>query len=243
MEKSHNENSNDSNQVSSKDGSSPNNPSNYKKQSDKQSNKQTIFLDVDDVIFNSSEVVLSILNKKYNLHKTDADIKDWSYNSIYRGMTRMMVEEIFESDDFWSQIKIREEFINSILKDDRIRKGYNWAFVTQGNNNNLLKKVVFFLNQPEEYKEYFDSVEFYGIGLNESKNKVDMINGIQVDDNFEKLSNTNAALKVLLKNDRETKHNNYGCATEMVNRDDLYIINTFKELENILLFNLEERIF
>ena len=239
MEKSHNKSNNDSNQVSNKDRSSPDNPSNYKKQSD----KQTIFLDVDDVIFNSSEVVLNIVKKRYNLHKTDSDIKDWSYKSIYKGMTPTMVEEVFESDEFWSQIKIREDFVNSILKVEEIRKGYNWAFVTQGNEKNLQRKIVFFLNQPEEYKECFNDGKFYGIRLNESKNKVNMNNGIQVDDNFQKLMDTNAVLKILLKNDRETKHNTYDCAKEIVNRNDLYIINTFEELRNILLFNLEEKIF
>ena len=42
--------------------------------------KQTIYWDVDDVILNTSEVAINIINKRYlneDQHKTFKDRKDW----------------------------------------------------------------------------------------------------------------------------------------------------------------------
>ena len=211
-----------------------NNYNNYKQ-------KQTIFLDVDDVVFNSSEVVVNILNKRYNQDKTTENVKDWCYKSLNCKMTPKKVEEIFESEEFWSQVKVKDEFIENIASVKELREGYNWAFVTQGSQGNLLKKVEFFLNQPEEHSECLGKAKFYGIGLNERKDTVNMCNGIQVDDNYRNLTTTNASLKILIKNNRETRYNNYDHQAEMANREDLYIINTFEELRDILVFNLMNR--
>ena len=38
--------------------------------------KPNVFIDVDDVILNSSDTVIDILNQKFNLHKTKKDLKD-----------------------------------------------------------------------------------------------------------------------------------------------------------------------
>lgn len=204
--------------------------------------KQTIYLDVDDVVFNSSEVVLDILNKEYNLHKTMNDIKDWCYTSIYKNMTPQKVEEIYESEDFWSRIRIREDFLNNIIKEIKIKENYIFAFVTQGNKKNLKKKIIYFIEHPD-FKDTFKESNFYGVGLDETKDDVDMSNGVQIDDNFKNLRNTNSKLKILLKNNINTKYNNYDYKDEITNREDLYIIDNFEELRDILLFNLEEKIF
>ena len=211
---------------------------NIKGENKKVKEKQTIFLDVDDVVFNSSEVVVNILNKRYNQDKTTENVKDWCYKSLNCKMTPKKVEEIFESEEFWSQVKVKDEFIENIASVKELQEGYNWAFVTQGNKNNLLKKMDFFLKQPTEYLECFAMADFYGIGLDEKKDKVNMSNGIQVDDNYGNLITTNANLKILIKNDRNTRYNNYDYQEDMINREDLYIINTFEELKDILLFNL-----
>lgn len=204
--------------------------------------KQTIYLDVDDVVFNSSEVVLDILNKKYDLHKTMNDIKDWCYTSIYKKMTPKVVEEIYESEEFWSKVKIRGDFLENIVYNKEIQKNYIFAFVTQGNEKNLKKKIIHFIEH-SDFKDIFKESNFYGVGLDETKDDVDMSNGVQIDDNFKNLRNTNSKLKILLKNNIDTKYNNYDYKDEITNREDLYIIDNFEELRDILLFNLEEKIF
>ena len=68
------------------------------------------------------------------------------------------------------------------------------------------------------------------------KASYDMKGGIQVDDVFYNLENTNARLKILLKNDRDTDYNDI--LTCEGNTEDLYVINTLKELKDILIFNI-----
>ena len=57
-------------------------------------NKRTIFLDVDDVLLNSSAAVVAILNQRYGINKTLDDLVDWGYKSIYRNLTKEQVSEI-----------------------------------------------------------------------------------------------------------------------------------------------------
>ena len=220
-----------------------NNQINKEEISDNQeNNKTTIFLDIDDVIFNSSEIVVSILNQRYSLNKTINDLRDWGYRSIYPKMTIKMIEDIYESKDFWDKIEIKNEFLIHICQNKELWEQYNWAFVTQGNWNNLGKKNNFLYQHPI-FKDYYNNVYFFGLGINEPKSNINMINGIQIDDNFNNLKGTNANLKILLKNNRDTNYNTHEIKKDLYNREDLYIINTFKELREILLFNLEEKIF
>ena len=63
-------------------------------------NKQTIYWDVDDVILNSSEVAINIINNKYNKvneksnfkNKKFEDIKDWGLKSIWRGINKDIIQ-------------------------------------------------------------------------------------------------------------------------------------------------------
>ena len=75
--------------------------------------KQVIYWDVDDVILNTSEVAIDIINRRYldeDQYKTFEDRKDWGLKSIWRGMNKQIAKEIFESDDFWNSVKVKEEF-------------------------------------------------------------------------------------------------------------------------------------
>ena len=71
-----------------------------------------IYVDVDDVIFNTSELVIDLLNKYYNIvpPKTIYDLKDWGFKSIYRQVDTKILEEFWESDEFFDNVKINEDF-------------------------------------------------------------------------------------------------------------------------------------
>lgn len=210
--------------------------------------KQTVFLDIDDVILNSSEVVIEILNKRYNITppKDCSNIKDWGFKSIVRSLNIKEVEEIFESDEFWDNVKVSEDFLN-IWETHQLRTGYDWATVSVGTIDNLKKKEKFLStymdfrmeDEKVDIEDQYNRPIFYGIELNDwcsgevEKNIIDMSNGIQIDDKYINL-NTNAKLKVLLKNYNETTFNQVP-----EQREDLYIINNLKEFKEILLFNLD----
>ena len=78
--------------------------------------KPNVFIDVDDVILNSSDTVIDILNKKFNLHKTKKDLKDWGFKSITHECNRQILEDIFCSKEFWNNVTCKTELIEALKK-------------------------------------------------------------------------------------------------------------------------------
>ena len=64
--------------------------------------KPTVYMDIDDVLLDSTNAVLKVLYKRYGIQQEQVNIKDWKFRSAKRNMTTEQIEEIFESDDFWS---------------------------------------------------------------------------------------------------------------------------------------------
>ena len=58
-----------------------------------------------------------------------------------------------------------------------------------------------------------------------------MQGGIQIDDNIRSIENTNAAIKILLKNEHDFPWNNL-----KPNIDNLYVVQNWKEVYQILEF-------
>ena len=197
--------------------------------------KQIIYWDVDDVILNSGETIVGLLNQKrqeLGLQPRELkDLKDWGYKSILRDTNKNEIEALFESDDFWNRVKIKPEFIE--LMKSGILNSYNHRIVTKGSSINRKKK---FKKLSEDLNE-LNWEYFIGIENNRDKSVVDMTGGILIDDNYDNLVKTNAQIKILLKNGLITDYNtNYG---KYGNIDNLYIVETLEEVRQILEFNLE----
>lgn len=200
-----------------------------------QDTKQIIYWDVDDVILNSGETIVGLLNQKrqeLGLQPRELkDLKDWGYKSILRDTNKNEIEALFESDDFWNRVKIKSEFIE--LMKSGILNSYNHRIVTKGSSINRKKK---FKKLSEDLNE-LNWEYFIGIENNRDKSVVDMTGGILIDDNYDNLVKTNAQIKILLKNGLTTDYNtNYG---KYGNIDNLYIVETLEEVRQILEFNLE----
>lgn len=185
-------------------------------------NKEKIYIDADDVILNTSEVTIDYLNNLYNIHpsKTVNDLKDWKYKSIYRNINIDLLHKYWETDEFFNNIKVNEDFLNFYKNTKEI---YECIIFTQGTKINLQKK-----------KEYFSKIlpdiKFYGVNFPQKKNSIDISDGIQIDDNYDNLL-SNAYFKILIKNFRDTDYN-------QVNQShtNLYIVNDWKDIEQILRF-------
>lgn len=195
--------------------------------------KLKLFIDCDDTILNSSVAVIDIINKKYNKNSNISFLKDWNYNSIESTLTKKDVYEIYESMDFWNSIKINEDFKKHYTN---IIKNFDVCFISKGTQKNLELKELFLK------REFGKDVCFVGVKIfpgfyNEEKNKVDMCQGIQIDDRSDELRSTNAKLKILLKNYRNFKWNK-----PIENLDNLYVVNDWDQIFEILDFyarNLE----
>lgn len=181
-------------------------------------NKKTIFWDIDDVVLESSKTIIDMINKLYRRDHglKDAkfkDLKDWGYKSIYRELNEKDVVNLFESDEFINNVKINPDF--KMILDSGVLGNFNNCFVTYGTNKSLKDKAELL------EKELGDKIkDFLYIGLTcgadgadgkchpkERKEYIDMSNGIQIDDNFNFMKNTNAGIKVLVTNGINTDYN------------------------------------
>ena len=200
-------------------------------------NKRTIFLDVDDILLDSSAAVVTILNQRYGLNKTLDDLFDWGYKSIYRNLTKEQVNEIYESEEFWSSVK-PNEILMKVLEDSEedeqgIWQQYNWILLTKGSKESLQKKLDY-LNKISFFKRNKSKWRYFGLGHEEKKEDVHMLGRIQIDDNYSFLNKTDADLKILVKNGKETRFNRPKVETE--NLENLYIVDNISQVFEILEF-------
>ena len=71
---------------------------------------KTVYVDFDNTIVESNQRVIEILNKRYGLSKTEDDMVDYGYKSI-APITEEEKLEIFASDDFFSNLRFKSDFL------------------------------------------------------------------------------------------------------------------------------------
>jgi len=179
-----------------------------------------IFCDIDDTVLKSSKRIIEMLNEKYGLNKSEKDLKDWNYTSVYNQLTDGDVLSLFEDDTFFDKVQIFEESVF-------VLKGHDVYFCTKGTDENLRKKE-------KKIKEIFKiKYSFIGLGFDDGfdKSKVDMFNAIQIDDRYDSLEKTNASIKILFKN-----YNNFEWQKVPDGINNIYVVNTWKEILQIIDF-------
>lgn len=206
----------------------------------KHQKKQQIFWDVDDVILNSSEAIVNIINKQYlepqNLPtKTYADCTSWDYKSVYEGMDREKTEGMFECNLFWSTVTIRPEFLE-MLNSGFLTSNYENIFITKGTERNLYKKREYL---ESKLGNYWSEFEYIGLTMEQKKQKIDMSEAIQIDDVFANLSGSNAHIKILMQNGISTPWNNNVQHPKTLPNDNLYNVDYLDQVKEILEFNLK----
>ena len=197
--------------------------------------KIKLFLDADDTVLQSSETIISILNNKYNINppKSLNDLKDWGFRSIYKNLTRHDVGALFESDEFFDKVQISKTFANFYaLNKDK----FDVTIVTTGTRENLDKKKTYFEKAFGSEMRYvglpFLKDEFGEYVWNYDKSSVDMQYGIQIDDRIDALRDTNASLKILIKNGDY----HWNQAEYYANIPNLYVVHSWEEAIQIILF-------
>lgn len=184
----------------------------------------TIYLDFDNTIVESNKRIIEMLNSKYNTSKTEDDLHDYNYNSIYPISEKEKLE-MFESDDFYSGLEFKSGVLDVLNKYYQL---YNIVIVSIGTEENLKKKKEWLKNNlPYNFS-------FIGCdGRRCKKNRIDMDDAIQIDDNFDCLK-TNATLKILYKS-----FNNFPWQEPDSNLEDFMMVNTWDEIDSILDFYKE----
>lgn len=180
----------------------------------------TVYVDFDNTIVESNQRAIEILNDKYGLKKSEDDLEDYGYTSI-APITEEEKLGIFESDEFFSNLKFKSDFLKVLNKYDGKVK---FIITTKGTAENLKKKEQW-------VKENIPgNINFVGVTNNSlGKKQVDMTNGIQIDDCTAALD-TNADIKILYKDNHNFNwQSNY-------NNTNILVVNTWLEIDDILSF-------
>ncbi len=188
----------------------------------------TIFIDFDNTVVESNKRIIEMINDKYGLSKTEEDLKDYNFQSIYPISVKEKID-MFESDSFYDNLDFKpgfENFIKNYASDFEI------VFVSNGTTKNNKKKKEW-LKTMLPYQNW--NFDFIGIGEDNSflnKSRVDMSGAIQIDDCFDCLL-TNASIKVLYKDFNNFKWQQPSKA------EDYLMVNTWEEIGSILDFYKE----
>lgn len=203
--------------------------------------KIKIYWDMDDVILDTSETLIYLINKRYNIpnnqeEKSIQDLKDWKLRSIYRDIPESAIWEIVNSEEFWQRVSFKEGFIS--LFGSSIAPYFTHVFVTIGSEENLENKQMFLSGSWKYLFKQQQPFCFIGLPPHSKKEDVDMSDGIQIDDNLKNLAHTNAKLKILVKNFLETDYNTFS-EFKSFNIDNLYEVDTLYDIKKILQFILQ----
>ena len=180
----------------------------------------TIYLDFDNIIVESNKRIIDMLNKKYGTSKTEDDLFDYNYNSIYPISEKEKLQ-MFESEEFYNGLEFKTGVLDVLNK---YSQSYNIIILSVGTEENLKRKQAWLKNNlPYDF-------EFIGInGKSKKKSHINMDNAIQIDDNFDCLK-TNATLKILYKS-----FHNFPWQ-EPTSNEELMVVNTWEEIDSILDF-------
>ena len=129
----------------------------------KEANKKTkhikpiIFMDVDDVVIDTHQTIIDILNSRFHLDFTIEDVKEWGFDRILGRLNQAIktnnnlqnlismqgyhipltveyIIHIFDSKEFWDKIRFKK--YSEVMLNNLYHK-YDIIFISQGTNINL----------------------------------------------------------------------------------------------------------
>lgn len=182
-----------------------------------------LFIDFDNTIANSSEVIVDMLNEHFDKNENFEKLRKYDFSDLFPECSYWDIEKFFNSDEMFERLKIFPNMIETVnaFKDffDEI------SIVTIGTKDNLENKKRFL-------KENNLELTFYGIENNgrSDKSSVDMHNGVFIDDHIGCLHSSNAKIKILMKNVENGEWN------KVEPNDDIYVVNNWYEVYSIFDF-------
>ena len=182
-----------------------------------------LFIDFDNTIANSSEVIVDMLNEHFGKSENFEKLRKYDFSDLLPECSYWDIEKFFNSDEMFERLKI---FPNMIETVDAFRDFFDEiSIVTIGTKDNLENKKRFL-------KENNLELTFYGIENNgrSDKSSVDMHNGVFIDDHIGCLHSSNAKIKILMKNVENGEWN------KVEPNDDIYVVNNWYEVYSIFDF-------
>ena len=183
-----------------------------------------LYIDFDNTIVNSSEVIVKILNEGFGEDKDWKKLRRYDFKDLFPNCSYWEIERCFESDKMFEEVELLPEVyetLNSFRdKFDKV------SVVTIGTDINLEKKRMFVKNRFP-----FD-IELIGIKNDGRSNKgsVDMRDGVFIDDHIDCLHSSNAKVKILIKTSENAEW------SKIEPNDDIYVVSNWYEIYSILDF-------
>ena len=151
----------------------------------------SIFLDIDGVIFASCDAIIQILNERYGGNFDGSDVTSWNFQCCYPNMTSEEIEDTFNDPKFFDIVNPIDGALEFM---DRYRDKI--ILVTKANFENYAHK-----------RKWFDDRGFnmpiIALPLNVSKSLVNMDciteYSIFIDDSTQNLIDSNADYKVQMR--------------------------------------------
>lgn len=182
-----------------------------------------LFIDFDNTIANSSEVIVDMLNEHFGKNENFEKLRKYDFSDLFPECSYWDIEKFFNSDEMFERLKI---FPNMIETVDAFKDFFDEiSIVTIGTKDNLENKKRFL-------KENNLELTFYGIENNgrSDKSSADMHNGVFIDDHIGCLHSSNAKIKILMKNVENGEWN------KVEPNDDIYVVNNWYEVYSIFDF-------
>lgn len=185
--------------------------------------KLELFLDFDNTMVKSNKSIVEILNKRYFKSKNYKNCYKYNYTDLFPNVNSNEISSIYDSDEFFDILEITDGFIDML---NNIKNEYIISVVTIGTIKNLETKSKYIMTNDFKFID-----KFYGINAKEmDKTSVDMSNGILIDDNSECLRKSNAKIKILFRNGKDTEWN------KVYPNEEIYIVDTIEEIKEVLTF-------
>lgn len=165
-------------------------------------NIKGLAIDFDEVMVETIDSLVNILNKDYNLSANSKNVRAWNLEDVYPTLSKKQVNEVFEDKRFFDDLKLKPNLIETLK---RINENYPIIVVTLGSPQNLLMKRKYIKDNIESKGI---NLRFFGlISDKEDKSKVNLDSWVFVDDNQENLEVSNASKKVLFENRKNAEWN------------------------------------
>lgn len=182
-----------------------------------------LFIDFDNTIANSSEVIVGMLNEHFSKNENFEKLRKYDFSDLFPECSYWDIEKFFNSNEMFERLRI---FPNMTETVDAFKDFFDEiSIVTIGTKHNLENKKRFL-------KENNLELAFYGIENDgrSDKSGVDMHNGVFIDDHIGCLHSSNAKIKILMKNVENGEWN------KVEPNDDIYVVNNWYEVYSIFDF-------
>lgn len=183
-----------------------------------------LYVDFDNTIVNSSEVIVKMLNEQFGENKDYRKLRKYDFRDLFPNCSYWDIEKYFESDKMFEQLELYPESYNTLnsFKD----KFENITIVTIGTEDNIEKKRKF-IKDKFSFNINLIDIENHG---RSNKSSVDMRDGVFIDDHVDCLHSSNAKIKILIKTNENAEW------SKIEPNEDIYVVNNWYEVYSILDF-------